>query len=76
MFCYQIFDFVQDQYVVGLLNFSSILTQDSFKAHIEVIKSFLENVSLASVVNSLQTLFRKFNGTDLLLNNSNVAVSY
>ena len=59
---------------MNLQNNSTTLTEEIFKAYIEVVKSFLESVSPSLVVNSLQALFQNFNDTDLLLNSSNVEV--
>ena len=60
--------------MMDLLNTSSILTEDIFKTYIDVVDSFLEVISLASAVNSLQALFRNLDGTDLLLTSSNIEV--
>ena len=43
-------------------------------AYVDVIESFLKDVSPASVVDRLQTLLRNLNDTGLLTTNSNVEV--
>ena len=69
-----IFVLLQGQYTLDLLNSSSTLTDEIFMAYVDVIESFLKDVSPASVVDRLQTLLRNLNDTDLLTTNSNVEV--